>query len=387
MGFWKSPASAAILFAALLTGLMGCAGTAPAGDGKGAGGGSANLESIRPELHASEDSLILDLLIGYQSLLANTQNTETMRRARDARNQLEYMLRYGGVVSHGREGRVFTLPNGTKLTLQEMAEQMSKALLFVEDTNWNPETDRAHEILKHKPELAELAEDANWVITLSNALDGTLPANVKKQLRSIHENYSKGGSHQDIARQVNTLIPKVNDEHLKKELKKLANRSWDRDKRAGKMDSTSVRADNHPPQQMDTTKSTPPQKATPIKSAASLPAQQDSLKETSDRIDSLSSKGNYLEALRVLETVEDQAGANWVLERRQSLGNRYCEDRRNVAAASFITARKSNVDSTRVRYLRQSLSQLDSCLFQFPDAKIADKVRRNRALVEKELRH
>ncbi len=391
MRFWKAPVRMLPLIAALaVILLMGCAGSSPGEDRKEETPDKApsSLENLRPHLRTSEDSLILDLLLGYQSLLASDLEADTTnlqnRRAKEALNQLEYMLRYGGVVSHGREGRVLTLPNGVKLTLQDMIAQMSRALLRAQDTAWKPEINRAREIVKHTPELSALIEDANWVVALSAALDGPLPADVKKKLRQLHKSYASGASQEEIARQVNALLPKINEESLRKELKKLANRSWDRDKRSGKMDS--VRTDVHPPRQGDTTKATAsPQQIILTKSA--LPGlEQDSLRETEYRIDSLISKGSYIEALRVLETVEDQASPKWLREHRQNLGNRFCEERRNNAALAFIAARRTKVDSVRVRYLTQTLASLDSCLFQFPDAPVSEKVRKNRALVEKELR-
>jgi hypothetical protein len=68
------------------------------------------------------------------------------------------------------------------------------------------------------------------------------------------------------------------------------------------------------------------------------------------------------------------------------LGSRYCEERRTAAAASFSAARKAQNDAARVGSLRQSLQALDSCLFHFPDSPVSAKVRRNREIVEKELK-
>lgn len=238
--------------------------------------------------------------------------------------------------------------------------------------NWKPDTGLAHEIQRYKSELSALVEDANWVLALASALEQPLPEGVKKDLRRLHADYAAGAPHDSIAAQVIDLLPKVKEERLRKEMKKLANRSWDRAQRSAKIEIKAPapsppkpESDNHPV----------------IPSAFS----DSSLKETKDRVDSLSSRGYYLEALRVLETVEDQADADWIRDRRQNMGKRYCEDRRNAAALAFISARKTSSDSARVRYLRQSLSALDSCLFQFPDAPVAPKVRRNRALVNKEL--
>ncbi len=280
-----------------------------------------------------------------------------------------------------------TQSEASDLSWEETLDEASTELLKVEEgTNWTPHTDFAREIRAHKPELSALIEDANWVIVLEEALEDSLPDNVKKDLRHLHENYAREAPHDTIAKEVNALLPKLNDERLRKELKKLANRSWDRSKQNAhqeepKQDTMVVIGAKHDsplqPQSMPT--------VAPIVKKDTVPADS-SVKETESRIDSLATKGRYVEALRVLETVEDQADPNWLRDRRQNLGNRYCEDRRNVAAAAFVEARKTTTSSARVLYLRQSLSALDSCLFQFPDASMAAKVRRNRALVEKELR-
>ena len=126
-------------------------------------------------------------------------------------------------------------------------------------------------------------------------------------------------------------------------------------------DTTTVRADNNPPQP-DT-----------------------SIQQSKNRVDSLVSQGRYLEAMRATEVIEDKTDVEWVKNRRQNIGNRYCEDRRSLAVNSFVAARKAKRDSLHDQYLRQSLADLDSCLFEFPDAPVSEKVRRNRALVEKEL--
>src|ERR1700722_9941341 len=165
----------ALLLALSMLLLMACAMTAESGKvpRQATPSETAKLESlksIRPDLNTAEDSLILDLLIGYQTLWMNAGNPDSvegqnLHRAQNASKQLEYMLRYGGVVNQGREGRVFTLPDGTRLTLQEVVAQMSRALLGAgKDDDWKPATNRALEIQKHKEDLSALVEDAHWML-------------------------------------------------------------------------------------------------------------------------------------------------------------------------------------------------------------------------------
>ncbi len=370
----------------------------------------ADLENLRPTLHTLEDSLVLDLMLGYRQLQIDAgaippADRETLRRSRNAYDQLEYLLRHGGVRDHGRDQKVFILPGGEKVTVQEMIEQLSRAMLKAgADGDWQAATDRAHEIERHRLELSSLVEDAGWCLALADALQSPLPDEVKQRLRHLHESYMQGAPHDQIVNQVNALLPVISDDRLRREMKKLANRSWERDKLRGGLPvpSATVPADTTgaalvpaPANSAPASLATPAAPTAPDTSvhtsaaaapAGASPALPDSvLLDAKNRVDTLASHGSYLEALRVLESVSDQAGADWVKQRRQTLGDRYCEERRAAAASSYAAARKAADDSARVRGLRQSVAALDSCLFNFPDAPVAAKVRRNRDMVEKEL--
>ncbi len=391
--------------------LLGCAGTPPGPaeevrkPGVTVDDKAAELQGLFPALHTLQDSLALDLLLAYRQLSVNAStgegDREVARRGRNAYNQLEYLLRHGGLRGRGQDAPVITLPGGEKLTMGEFVDQLSKALLKAgSGGDWNSAGERAREIQLHKPELSALVEDAGWCLALSDALEGPLPEEVKKRLRFLHESYAMEVAHDEIVKQVNGLLPAVPDERLRRELKKLANRSWERDKRKGKFqepqanlrpagsDSTGAAVVRAPP--LDGARGPMPEAKPDTTSSSSVSvaatANDSILKESKDRVDTLSLHGHYLEALRVLESVEGDADAGWIKDRRRKLGDRYCEERRAAAAASYSAARKAADDSTRVRSLRQSLGALDSCLFHFPDASVASKVRRNREVVEKELR-
>lgn len=271
-------------------------------------------------------------------------------------------------------------------TLPEYVNQTSQALLKPgSGENWKPDTARAHEIQAHRSELSMLVEDAGWIIALADALNGPLPDDLKNKLRRLHENYASDASHPLIAKQVEELLPQIHEDRLRKELKKLANRSWDRDRKNGKRGTdSSVRASGRDPQKLRLVQ--PESSSVRAVREPPQPVTADtSIEQTKNRVDSLMAQGHYLAALRILEMIEDKAGVIWVSQHRKNLGNRYCEEHRAAAAVAFMAARKAKKDSDRIQSLRQSRAELDSCLYLFPDSPLSEKVRRNRALVEKEL--
>lgn len=268
-------------------------------------------------------------------------------------------------------------------SLREAILQLSRSLLHPEAKGeWRADTAVARAIQRRKSDLATLVEDANWILALAAALEGPLPEDVKLRLRRLHESYAVNLPDSGIYRQVNDLLPRVTSEKLRKEMKKLANRSWDRNKRAGIASDTIATPPPPIPILPKPDSLSVVEPVVPVKSDSSFtPALQDGR----ERFDTLVSQGQYLKASRLLESMEGQADEKWIQDRRTSLGNRYCEDRRTTAAAAFLAARRTSINANRIQFLRQSLSSLDSCLSEFPDAPTASKVRRNRAMVEKEL--
>jgi hypothetical protein len=103
------------------------------------------------------------------------------------------------------------------------------------------------------------------------------------------------------------------------------------------------------------------------------------------KVDTLILQGKYLPALRGLEGL---AGADpvWIKDRRGKIVDRYCEDKRKSAANGFKDYKKAKNDAERAGHLRRTASDLDSCLFYFPDNPVALKVRRNREMVETEMK-
>lgn len=118
------------------------------------------------------------------------------------------------------------------MSLEEAVVQLSKAVLNAPaGAAWKPQAAHAEEIRRFRPQLSELVEDANWIITLSGELNGPRPAGQKAGLRRLQESYAADAPHAEITSQVNALLADIQDEQLRRELKKLANRSWERERR------------------------------------------------------------------------------------------------------------------------------------------------------------
>jgi hypothetical protein len=245
------------------------------------------------------------------------------------------------------ETRIVAAGEADKLTLGAAVDRMSQSLLRApEGSTWRPEAARAVEIRDSRTDLSILVEDAEWVLALSTALDGPLPAEDKARLRRLHERYAAHAPHAEIAAQVTTLLATVRDEGLRRELKKLANRSWERERRHG------ARAASEPPK---AALPAPVPSSTPSlpMDAPTVPAPANALADSSD-------SGLAPE--------------------------RYCADRRAEAARSFAEGRNASDGAARERLLRQSIASLDACITRFPDAAEAAKARQNRARVTGELK-
>ncbi len=374
--------------------LIGCAGS-----GKNTSSTSGNasfpnrdlknmeLDSIRNTLTTFEDSLILDLMISYQYLLVHSENPSSLdrtvlRHGRSANNQLEYMLRKGGVKNRTADNRFLALNKSEPATMRDFIEQLRLSLLKPgTQVDWKTARDRALEIQRQKWILSALVEDAGWCLAVADFMDSNATEEVKSHILQIHQGYAKEIPQSDLVKLITDNLPLVADERLQREMKKLANRSWERDKRKGKgkESTTSV-----PTQSISDAKTVMPTENPPIEP---VKKRDDSLvAKDKARVDTLSIQGHYLEALRVLDLMEDEKNSSWVQEHRRQLGERYCDERRAKAAAAFSAAKKTKQDSTRIQLLHQSLQDLDSCLLNFPDNPVSAKVRRNREIVEKELK-
>lgn len=329
--------AAGVALSSLTLALAACAGGAPR-EPVAATAGQPSLESIRPSLRSLEDSLVLDLLIGYRELASGRDDAEALRRARTARNQLDYMIRHDGVKDRGGEGRVLETPPGEKATLGETVSQMSRALLRI--PSGPAEGERAREILRHRQELSSLVEDAEWVLTLAAAQEGALPDDTKRALRRVHEAYSGRAPHAAVASQVTALLRTVQDERLRKELKKLANRSWERERRE--------------------------------KGAASAPAPE---------------TGAYVPApipdFDAPPAPTPASTANAAADSALS-PDAYCDARRAEAADLFAAARTAKGETARA-LLTKSLAALDDCLSRHPGTPAAERARGNRDRVQGEL--
>lgn len=365
-----------LLAGGLSLGVAGCAGLVPAPSPAAAPPSSsssssssalADPERLRAGLRHLEDSLVLDLLLGYRLRELGLADSGIEHRARSAQHQLSYMLRHGGVKEHGGEGAVIRPGPGEPVTLRDAVDQMSEALLRHDaGAAWRPETDRAREVQRHRPALSKLVEDAEWVLTLATALESPLPEADKQRLRELHEAYVAEAPHDEVAARAQTLLASVPDERLRREIKKLANRSWERERRARtaprRESAVSVPA---APTVPPAPPATPPPSA-PLPAAPAFPAPPSSPPPVPSGEPEPSA------------SVDDPADALTTPER-------YCANRRAEAAQAFAAARGATDAAEKERLLKQSLESLDDCLARHPDTPEAGKARQNRTRVEQEL--
>jgi hypothetical protein len=234
---------------------------------------------------------------------------------------------------------VLETPPGEKATLGEAVSQMSRALLRV--PAGEAESERAREIVRHRMALSSLVEDAEWVLTLAAAQEGALPDDVKRALRRVHEAYSNRAPHATVAAQVTALLRTVQNERLRKELKKLANRSWERERRE--------------------------------KGSASVPAAEPASSKPAPIPD--------FDAPAPAGEASAGDSASGALS-----PDAYCDARRAEAADSFAAARAAGSESARTALLRKSLGALDDCLARHPGTPAAERARGNRDRVQGELK-
>ena len=384
------------LVAAGLAGLVGCAGPggknkpAPAAPGRTVhveeGGDLSGLDKV---VKTPEDRLLLDLMLGYRMLLlrepdAQSLDKETLKRSRDAYDRLETILRHGGVKAQDKGERVFTVTEGGKLSLQEVILSAAQAAdEAAKQGDWDRARERWKEIVQSKTAVAFTVEEAQWGLTLTEALQSpALPDSIKKRLKDVNESYLADVGHEEVGKQVKALLEIVPDVKLQRELKKLANRAWEKDKRAGRISpqSQTALAGAAPPS--DTAKSPASEPAIPESSAVQPPSGDAAA--IAAEADSLAAKGKYVAALKALERGGPEHA--WVKDKKVQIGDRFCEEKRRTAANAFKDFKKSSSDAAKKSFLAKTESELDSCLFYFPELSISGKVRKNREMVEAELK-
>lgn len=380
--------------------LWGCGGTG--GKAKATGGTRAveveegtDLAQLARAVKTSEDSLVLDLLLGYRLLLLGhpdpkSLDQETLKRGREAYERLEKALRHGGLRPQEGGERVYSITSEDKLSLQEVLRSASvSAGKSAQAGDWERARARWREIIASKAAVAWIMEEASWGLALADALESDLPEPIKKKLKDVDGSYAREIGQDEIARQVKDLLAEtIQDDKLRRELKKLANRAWERDKRAGRPTAPA----STPAQAADTAKAAhadfelpaaPPSGTTPGSAPEESAVVGDA--EALGRVDTLIAQGKYLPALRALESASAIDGGS-AKERRIRIGDRYCEEKRKAAATGFMQFKKAQSDAQRALHLRRTAGDLDSCLFYFPDNGVAQKVRRNREMVEGELK-
>ena len=76
----------------------------------------------------------------------------------------------------------------------------------------------------------------------------------------------------------------------------------------------------------------------------------------------------------------------WLKDTKAQIGDRFCEEKRRNAAGAFKDFKKAGSDAAKKAMLSRTAAELDSCLFYFPDLPVTGKVRKNREMVETELK-
>lgn len=389
-------ASAAL--AAML--LSGCGSTGRKSGPTGAGAQTSSpsikvadagdLADVARGIKTDEDQLILDLMLGYRMMLlsgpeAKNLDKETLKKSRNAYDRLENMLRHGGV--NAREGgeRVFTITDETKLSLQEVIRSAAEAAeKAAREGDWDKARERWKEITQSRQAMTFTMEEAQWGMVLSDAFQSALPDSTKRRLKSVNESYMADIGHEEIGKQVKTLLETVPDVKLQRELKKLANRSWEKDKKAGRISAQTQQAQAAAALAGTVPPGSEPPEAQPDPETPGAGLQEADARAIAMEADSLASKGKYVAALKALEKAGPEQP--WVKDKKSVLGNRFCEEKRRSAANAFKDFKKAAADSDKRTHLRRTASDLDSCLFYFPDLAVSQKVRKNREMVESEMK-
>ena len=359
-----------------------------------------DLAGLSKSVKAKEDQLVLDLMLGYRMLLLRnpdpkTLDKETLKRSRDAYDRLETILRHGGVRAQESGERVYTITNEDRLSLQEVIQSASQAAQkAAKEGDWEKARARWKEISQSKSAVTFTMEEAQWGLTLTDALQSSLPDSLKRRLKDVNESYLADIGHEEIGKQVKSLLEIVPDVKMQRELKKLANRAWEKDKKAGRINTQAQSAQNPtdaagnvPPASSDSERVQSGIAAAGIPggdAAASAPQAGTEAAAISSEADTLAAKGKYVAALKVLE----RAGAeqSWVKDRKAKIGERFCEEKRRSAANSFKDFKKAAADNDKKFHLKRTASDLDSCLFYFPELSVSQKVRKNREMVEAEMK-
>ena len=396
-GFGKA---AACLAAAAM--LIGCGGTgtkktappppAAAGSAPVQVDEGGDLPEVAKAIKTPEDRLVLDLMLGYRMLLlrnpdAKSLDKETLKRSRDAYDRLETLLRHGGVKAQESGERVYTVTNGDKLSLQEVIRSAALAAdKAAREGDWERARARWKEIVQSKTAVSFTMEEAQWGLTLTDALQSSLPDSIKKRLRDVNESYLADAVQEEIGRQVKVLLESVPDVKLQRELKKLANRAWERDKRAGRLSAQAQQAQAAAAAGATATPPDPDKPAAEPADAAVPPAQAAGGEAAAIALeaDSLAAKGKYVAALKTLERGGPEQ--SWVKDKKAQIGERFCEDKRRAAANSFKDFKKAGNETAKKELLKRTAADLDSCLFYFPDIPVSQKVRKNREMVEGEMK-
>lgn len=357
--------------------------------------GAKELESLRTGLKSRDDSLALDLLKGFRALRlaqgSQPADADAVNQARQAYDEIEKKLRKGGLKAKTNGERIYSIGDRENLTLQEVLTAASKnAQKLLLDGDLAKAKERNRDIVINRPTLSFAVEDAQWGLALIDALEAPgIPETTKRKLRALHESYYHDAPQDEIVKQVNVLLAEVADEKLRQHLKKLANRAWERDRRNNRIPQgvkQAALADTAPAPVRPNAPS--PDSTKPVANAEAKVVRQSAEGGEAGPvfIDSLIGAGQYIQALRGLDGLNAESHGDFIRERRMRAGERFCDEKRRTAAEAYKQARAAAADSVKARLLRRTAAELDSCLFYFPETSVGAKVRRNREMVEEELK-
>ncbi len=337
------------------------------------------LTELKPTLQTYEDSLLLDLMLGYRQLIMLGQNDKVadaaaLKRSHQAYDCLEKILRHGGLSSQDNGERVFTVSNEEKLSFQQVIQTANEAAQKAAvNGDWETAKQRWLEIVQGKSAVQMGLEEATWGLALSEALASNLNEGTKKKLKDLNESYFHAAPYDEISQQVIALLNEVESDKLRRELKKVASRAFDRDKKMGKNSPVNSPSNN----------GASPSLENKSPEANGLKPDRESLIHQTD---SLMAAGKYILALKALDQLDSKKDPAVYQEKKIQIGEHFCEEKRHDAAASFSNYKKSANEDLKSKYLKAAAQHLDSCLFSFGDLTVSQKVRKNREMVEAEIR-
>jgi hypothetical protein len=246
--------------------------------------------------------------------------------------------------------------------------------------------------------LSEAGRQLRYYETV-NGLDGETKALVEKLNRA----YLEGRNYQEISKLALKLLKKINYSPLRKEIKKIVSAAWERDEVQVQKALTELREQflvHHQKEQslseLEIIRQRYPSHSSKDyddlwnwiaqwSEGAAPPTDPKNLDQLAKKADSLIEKGRYIKAQSLLRKLLNTPFHAESQRKMKESGERFCSDKRRMASIYFKDSRNKKADSLKVQLLKRASAELDSCLLYFPDLKIANKVKKNRTLIQNQL--